>query len=263
MAIHFKTCSKSGEPFKVYISNIKVTKNGDTANLVHSYFTPSSADYITVSAYDEATFIKGAMPQVLGAKIKTDLTDVNAEQKLRIDVDFTNINEFADITESGVIAVPANKADMTLSDILDTDSNQQVTQDKEADGDAGLVSVIVTRGVSAYGKRIALVAYVKTATGIYYTDVISKSVMGVMKSIFSSNTNLATEGITADDITTAHRSIVENNIITGKNVNQISEIFNGYTGYQGAEITINGGATDDYENAKKITVATFFYAKKS
>jgi hypothetical protein len=262
LKIEFKTCLKSGDAFKVYISNIKVTINGADTNLVHSYFTPANTGYLTVSAYDEATFIKGAMPVVLGAKIKTDLSKVDAEQKLRIDVDFTNINEFADIKEYGVIAVPANKADMTLSDILDTNSSQQVTQHKEADGDAGLVSVIVTRGVNSYGKRIALVAYVKTANGTYYTDVISKSVMGVMKSIFSSETNLATEGITPDEITTAHSSIVKNDIITGKTVDQISEIFKGYTGYQGAEITINVVATD-YENAKKITVATFFYAKKS
>ena len=252
---------KSGTDFTVYIWNLRLEDSH--GNAYYTYFKTNNN--VTEQAYDEEDMINtvGAMPVVLGAKIKTDLSKVDAEQKLRIDVDFTNINEFADIKGYGVIAVPANKADMTLSDILDTDSKQQVTRYKEADGDAGLVSVIVTRGVNSYGKRIALVAYVKTANGTYYTDVISKSVMGVMKSIFSSETNLATEGITADKITTAHSSIDENNIITGKTVDEISKIFRGYTGYQGAEITINVGATDDYENAKKITVATFFYAKKS
>ena len=251
---------KSGTDFTVYIWNLRLEDSH--GNAYYTYFKTNNN--VTEQAYDEEDMINtvGAMPVVLGAKIKTDLSKVDAEQKLRIDVDFTNINEFADIKEYGVIAVPANKADMTLSDILDTDSKQQVTRYKEADGDAGLVSVIVTRGVNSYGKRIALVAYVKTANGTYYTDVISKSVMGVMKSIFSSETNLATEGITADKITTAHSSIVENNIITGKTVDEISKIFKDYTGYGNTTPTIVVG-NNDYENAKKITAATFFYAKHS
>ena len=251
---------KSGTDFTVYIWNLRLEDSH--GNAYYTYFKTNNN--VTEQAYDEEDMINtvGAMPVVLGAKIKTDLSKVDAEQKLRIDVDFTNINEFADIKEYGVIAVPANKADMTLSDILDTDSKQQVTRYKEADGDAGLVSVIVTRGVNSYGKRIALVAYVKTANGTYYTDVISKSVMGVMKSIFSSETNLATEGITADKITTAHSSIDKYNIITGKTVDEISKIFKDYTGYGNTTPTIVVG-NNDYENAKKITAATFFYAKHS
>ena len=83
-----------------------------------------------------------------------------------------------------------------------------------------------------------------------------------MKSIFSSNTNLATEGITDDEITTAHRSIVQNGIIDDKNTEEIMNIFKGYTGYGNTTPTIGVG-NNDYENAKKITAATFFYAKHS
>lgn len=250
-----------GKEATVIIKNISIVETQTDKKVYNEMgWTPNSTAEFTFEKYDEKTYIQGAMPEIKGAKIKVN-SSAAEEQKLRFDIDFSAVANFGAIKEYG-FAVAPNESDMTVEKILDSDNKVEKTY-KVSDGTPSEMSVVINRNsIDAYGKRVALVAFVTTDNGIYYTDISAKSVMGVMKSIFSSTENLAKEEITAEKITAAHEKIANDSKNNhNKTADQITGIFEKYTGYNGTKVTIKTDSTD-YAAAKIFTAHTFYYAKK-
>lgn len=248
-------------PFKVYVWNLRVEDSQGNIFYVHKN-SAKIGNNVIVSDFSEAQLLEdiGAMPEIKGAKIKVN-NSAAEEQKLKFDIDFSAVASFGEIKQYG-FAIAPNESGMTVDKIVNS-ANKVIKTYDISEGTPSEMSVVVNRNsIEAYGKRVALVAFVTTDKGTYYTDISQKSVMGVMKSIFSSSENLATEGITGTKITDAHKAIAaddDNN--KGKKETEIANIFARYTGYSDTEVDIDTSSRD-YSAAKTFTAHTFYYAVK-
>lgn len=257
---------------EVYFWNVKLTKKGEDKNLIdNSALSASGINNgvgVEKTEYDESVFVNSAncVPELLGAQIRTG-TAAADEQKIRIAFDFSNLQNAVDnniaINEKGVIVVADDTSGgMTAEEIVNKaqPSNYITIDELSKDGKA---YVTVSRNdVSAYGKRIAAVAYIKTAGGTYYSNTASKSVMGVMKAIFGNDKNLETEKISKDNINNTLNGLSDKVSLKESNPDAayITDTFKGYTGYDNTTVTVTAKSDADiYADAKTITAATYFY----
>lgn len=257
---------------EVYFWNVKLTKKGEDKNLINnnalSTNTKNTDDVIEKTEYDESVFVNSAncVPELLGAQIRKG-TAAADEQKIRIAFDFSNLKNAVDnniaINEKGVIVVADDTSGgMTAEEIVNkAQPSNYITIDKLSKD--GIAYVTVSRNdVSAYGKRIAAVAYIKTAGGTYYSNTASKSVMGVMKAIFGNDKNLETEKISKDNINNTLNGLSDKVSLKKSNPDAayITDTFKRYTGYDNTTVTVTAKSDADiYADAKTITAATYFY----
>lgn len=257
---------------EVYFWNVKLTKKGEDKNLIdNSALSASGINNgvgVEKTEYDESVFVNSAdcVPELLGAQIRTG-TAAADEQKIRIAFDFSNLQNAVDnniaINEKGVIVVADDTSGgMTAEEIVNKAQPSNYITIDELSKD-GIAYVTVSRnGVSAYGKRIAAVAYIKTAGGTYYSNTASKSVMGVMKAIFGNDKNLETEKISKDNINNTLNGLSDKVSLKKSNPDAayITDTFKGYTGYDKTPVTVTVKSdADTYADAKTITAATYFY----
>lgn len=257
---------------EVYFWNVKLTKKGEDKNLIdNSALSASGINNgvgVEKTEYDESVFVNSAncVPELLGAQIRTG-TAAADEQKIRIAFDFSNLQNAVDnniaINEKGVIVVADDTSGgMTAEEIVNKAQPSNYITINELSKDGKAYVTVSRNGVSAYGKRIAAVAYIKTAGGTYYSNTASKSVMGVMKAIFGNDKNLETEKISKDNINNTLNGL--SNKVSLKKSNPdaayITDTFKGYTGYDNTTVTVTAKSEADiYADAKTITAATYFY----
>ncbi len=148
------------------------------------------------------------LPQILGAKIlKASKAD---DQKLRVDIDFSDMDELGlnNVAEYGVIVAPLTNdllTDPSNGDSLDVAklkalyATRKVVSNAQKKGDERIMNLIVSVPATQYGKRIALIAYIKDTDGnMYYSENNVAGVTGLTNGAYCTGVMRVIKGLLSD-----------------------------------------------------------------
>ncbi len=271
---HYKLCAVCGEEIP-------------DSRSVHAYTTPETyfeGKKCECGHDDGVTKAHDFNPVILGSQI---LKASKAEdQKLRIAVDFANAQKLLDdgftIEEYGVIVVSLDAVLADDNTTVDADklkgyygtsnyiplTNTDLPDENE-DGQR-LLKITINIPAKNYGKRFAMIAYVKVNGACYYSTgtntnvglengIINTGVMRVMKAILSDTDE--TTGYN-HKIATAANSSFDDQELMGKLKGTYADgaaLAAHLEKYLTGEIGTNSG--DDYQDAKYIAMYVFYYCK--
>ncbi len=217
------------------------------------------------------------LPQILGSKIWTG--SKASEQSLRIDVDFTDAAKLTatgeQIIKYGVIVAP-------VGELITTDGELDVAKLKELKGnstyDVGLVTipeanssgrnimtVTVKIPVENYGKRVALISYIQTASDIYYSENNNSAIAGLADGVIETSVMRVMKAILADTTSTGYNSYISTAAVSyyengtdekPASCTSASDIVTLVNSYLAGDITTSSG---NYAEAKLAAMYIFYY----
>ena len=274
----------------LYLWNFKLVEKNTSINHIYNDWTVSDGKGTVDNnlTYSEETLLQaiGAVPAIKGAKVLVPNTAAG-QQKLRIDVDFSGtkslhnqnlgINDYGVIiakassstTKDGMIRAYGGTEAVDISELENITSGTKISLKNFGFDDEKTAKFIINVGdINNYGKRVALIAYVATDRGTYYSfgdredavapdGLASKSVMGVIKSMFKD-----TGSTVYRNIETAYTDCLKDSgLKTALNKESLEKtylqsLFEGYV--TGSTITTE---SVDYKNAKQVAAYMFYYAQ--
>ncbi len=240
-----------------------------------------SGDSCSLCGYQVLTNVeKDFLPVIEGGKVLANTTPVD-DQKLRIDVNFSSIinaaNHGIEIVEYGVAVMGAPSSGVNVIELetrVKAGGEGVVSKTFEAGLTPDILSAYVDVGAANYGKRVALIAYVKTADGVYYfseNDVNSydSNLSGALAGgVIQTSVMRIIKGILADtDTTTGYNQYIDSALATYyASGNVSSEVSAKCADADAAKTLLNsyldgtvGASHADYEVAKEICLWTFRY----
>ncbi len=242
----------------------------------HTY-VPNTATYekgnLCVCGHDDGQKVSLPAPAILGSKILK--APAATDQRLRIYIDFTDILKALEGEENvtyGAIVAPMNETCMTDPTKWDTFSKEMLIEKginvvSSATVDStGRIIMRLTIGMSYadYGKRVAVIGYVKVGDLTIYTTgnkesigledgVIKTGVMRVMKAVLADEVNGYATKI--DTAAYAYFSNAEEYKLTG--YNSYEEVAELVKKYAAGEITTSDG--QKYNDAKEAAMYIYYH----
>ncbi len=228
----------------------------------------------------------GYLPEILGTKILVG-TKSSDPQKLRVDIDFSNLpliknldNGTITVAEYGAIVAPLTNdllaGDKTNPDLIDVEALKgkgRVVKGELADiqeGQKNILEVVVNIPAADYGKRIALIAYVKDSQGVmHYSLNTNENIAGLKDGVISTGVMRVIKNILKDQnvqtgfyqyISPAVDAFIENDTMEMLNVKDrtAAVMKDLIRNYAAGDVLVNN-SDNDYKDAKTASTYVYYY----